>query len=63
MKRLLMMLCVAAALAACGDGYNEGTSIDSSGINSPGDELRPDTTNLNDTTSYERSMTAPRDSM
>ena len=36
MKRLLLMLCVVAALAACGDGYNEGTGTDSSGINSPG---------------------------
>lgn len=63
MKRLFLMLCVVAAFAACGDGYNEGTGTDSSGINSPGDQLRPDTTNL-DTTSYERSMTAPqRDSM
>jgi len=62
MKRLFLMFCVAAALAACGDGYNDGTGSDSTGINSPGDEVRPDTTNLNDTTSYDRSTT-PRDSM
>ena len=63
MKRLLLMLCVVAALAACGDGYNDGTGTDSSGINSPGDQMRPDTTNLYDTTSYERQSTTPGDSM
>ena len=63
MKRFMLTLCVAAALAACGDGYNEGTSIDSSGINSSGDEFRPDTTILNnDTASYERQSTTPPDS-
>lgn len=62
MKRLLLVMCVVAGLAACGDGYDNGSDRDSTGINSPGDQMRPDTTNLNDTTSYDRA-TNPRDTM
>lgn len=59
MKRIFVMLCLMGALAACGDGYNEGSD---KGINAPPTESRVDTTNLYDTTSYERA-TNPRDSM
>ncbi len=62
MKRLFLILFVAAAFAACGDGYNEGTNSYSTGINAPRNESQPDTSNMNDTTSYDRATT-PRDSM
>jgi hypothetical protein len=49
MKRLFLMLCIAAGLAACGDGYNEGTDSDTTNLNSPTDTYRSDTAVSQDT--------------
>lgn len=59
MKRLFLILCVAAAITACGDGGADGTSTDST-LNAPANGQ--DTTMLNDTSNID-STTLPRDTM
>lgn len=61
MKHLILMLCIAAGLAACGDGYNEGTnSSDTSHLTAPTDTYRSDTTVTRDTS---RTDTNRKDTM
>jgi hypothetical protein len=60
MKRLLLMLCVAAAYAACGDGTTDGANPDST-VNAPNPEYGRDSTVHND--SIIDTTTTPRDTM
>jgi hypothetical protein len=54
------MLCVAAALAACGDGTADGTGADTT-MNAPGNTYGADSTGQNN--SAIDTTTTPRDTM
>ena len=62
MKRILIILCIAAGLAACDDGgVNNATRTDSTVTDERGSMYRSDSTVLNDTSHAEPDPTQPRD--
>jgi hypothetical protein len=61
MKRIFFMLCIAAGLAACGDGSDNATRTDSTTNDKEGSMYRNDSTKLNDTSQRVPDPTQPRD--